>query len=217
MSETTDNPGAIVRPPLALLGVLIAGLILEWLRPLPFVPASVPRVWVGALLFAAGFALLVWAFRSFRAAGTLARGCRPADPGGPSCNLGNGTEAGNTPPWTFTVGPLGATLEVCGSTYDDAEAEARRRASDDQVFVSPFDDDHVIAGNGGLLAREVLAQLPDLEVVIAPVGGGGLAGGLGVELVPRGIECRVHGGRIGDLEGIGHAMSFTRRGASGKC
>jgi threonine dehydratase len=83
---------------------------------------------------------------------------------------------------------LGANLEVFGSTYDEAEAEARRRADDQQVFVSAFDDDHVIAGNGGLLAREVLAQLPDLEVVITPVGGGGLAGGLGVELVPRGIR-----------------------------
>jgi threonine dehydratase len=83
---------------------------------------------------------------------------------------------------------LGANLEVFGATYDEAEAEARRRAGDDLVFVSAFDDDHVIAGNGGLLAREVLAQLPDLEVVITPVGGGGLAGGLGVELVPRGIR-----------------------------
>jgi threonine dehydratase len=83
---------------------------------------------------------------------------------------------------------LGANLEVFGATYDEAEAEARRRAGDQLVFVSAYDDDHVIAGNGGLLAREVLAQLPDLEVVIAPVGGGGLAGGLGVELVPRGIR-----------------------------
>ncbi len=89
---------------------------------------------------------------------------------------------------------LGATLEVFGASYDEAEAEARRRAGqsegrpDGPVFVSPFDDDHVIAGNGGLLARELLAQLPDLEVAIAPVGGGGLIGGLGVELVPRGIR-----------------------------
>jgi threonine dehydratase len=100
---------------------------------------------------------------------------------------------------------LGATLEVVGASYDEAEEEARRRAGrpprsdqkteqkghpdgSDPVFVSPFDDDHVIAGNGGLLARELLAQLPDLEVVLAPVGGGGLAGGLGVELVPRGIR-----------------------------
>jgi threonine dehydratase len=88
---------------------------------------------------------------------------------------------------------LGATLDVHGSCYDEAEAEARRRAqaggdASAPVFVSAFDDDHVIAGNGGLLAREILAQLPDVEVVITPVGGGGLAGGLGVELVPRGIR-----------------------------
>ena len=56
------------------------------------------------------------------------------------------------------------------------------------MFVSAFDDDHVIAGNGGLLAREILAQLPDVEAVVVPVGGGGLAGGIGVEVVPRGIK-----------------------------
>jgi threonine dehydratase len=54
--------------------------------------------------------------------------------------------------------------------------------------VSAFDDDYVIAGNGGLLAREILAQLPDVETIITPVGGGGLAAGLGVEVVPRGIR-----------------------------
>jgi threonine dehydratase len=91
------------------------------------------------------------------------------------------------------IAALGARVEVAGSRYDEAEAEARRRAAEDPelVFVSPFDDDHVIAGNGGLLARELLAQLPDVNTVLAPVGGGGLAGGLGVELVPRGI--RLHG------------------------
>jgi threonine dehydratase len=91
------------------------------------------------------------------------------------------------------IAALGARVEVAGPSYDEAEAEARRRAAEDPglVFVSAFDDDHVIAGNGGLLAREMLAQLPDFEVVIAPVGGGGLASGLGVELVPRGV--RLHG------------------------
>ena len=56
------------------------------------------------------------------------------------------------------------------------------------MFVSAFDDDHVIAGNGGLLAREILAQLPDVQAIVVPVGGGGLAGGIGVEVVPRGIQ-----------------------------
>jgi threonine dehydratase len=88
------------------------------------------------------------------------------------------------------IGALGAIVEVAGATYDEAEAEARRRvaADPDLTFVSAFDDDHVIAGNGGLLAREMLAQLPDVEMVVVPVGGGGLAGGIGVEVVPRGIR-----------------------------
>jgi threonine dehydratase len=88
------------------------------------------------------------------------------------------------------IAALGAKVEVAGSTYDEAEAEARRRAaaSDEVVFVSAFDDDHVIAGNGGLLAREILAQLPDVQAIVVPVGGGGLAGGIGVEVVPRGIK-----------------------------
>jgi threonine dehydratase len=88
------------------------------------------------------------------------------------------------------IAALGARVEVGGATYDEAEAVARQRAAADPglVFVSAFDDDHVIAGNGGLLAREILAQLPDVQAIVVPVGGGGLAGGIGVEVVPRGIK-----------------------------
>lgn len=88
------------------------------------------------------------------------------------------------------IAALGAVVEVAGATYDEAEAEAKRRAAADPglLFVSAFDDDYVIAGNGGLLAREMLAQLPDVELMVVPVGGGGLAGGIGVEVVPRGIK-----------------------------
>lgn len=88
------------------------------------------------------------------------------------------------------IAALGARVEVAGRRYDEAEVEARRRAVADPAvtFVSAFDDDHVIAGNGGILAREILAQLPDVQILVTPVGGGGLAGGLGVEMVPRGIK-----------------------------
>jgi threonine dehydratase len=88
------------------------------------------------------------------------------------------------------IAAAGARVEVAGATYDEAEAEAKRRAAADPgaVFVSAFDDDHVIAGNGGLMAREILAQLPDVQSIVVPVGGGGLAGGIGVEVVPRGIK-----------------------------
>jgi threonine dehydratase len=88
------------------------------------------------------------------------------------------------------IAALGAGLEIVGASYDEAEAEARRRAGADPSlsFASAFDDDWVIAGNGGVLAREILAQLPDVDTVVTPVGGGGLAAGLGVEMVPRGIR-----------------------------
>jgi len=78
MSETRDNPGVIVHPPIALLIAFVAGLVFEWLWPLPFVPPTLPRTWIGVLLFAAGFALLIWAFVTFRKAGTNVQTSEPA-------------------------------------------------------------------------------------------------------------------------------------------
>lgn len=87
------------------------------------------------------------------------------------------------------IASLGANLIVTGADYDAAEAAARELARDRGArFVSPFDDDDVIEGNGGDLARELLAQAPDLACVLAPVGGGGLVGGLGRALEPRGVR-----------------------------
>ena len=88
------------------------------------------------------------------------------------------------------IAALGAQVEIAGPTFDTAEIEARRRATLDPglFFVSSFDDDHVIAGNGGHLAREILEQQPDVQTVMAPMGGGGLCGGLGAFLAPKGVS-----------------------------
>jgi len=87
------------------------------------------------------------------------------------------------------IAALGAILVIEGADYDEAEAIAKRRASEEGVvFVSPFDDDDVMAGNGGWLARELLAQMPALRRVVVPVGGGGLVGGLLAVLAPHGVE-----------------------------
>jgi threonine dehydratase len=84
---------------------------------------------------------------------------------------------------------LGAALSIEGADYDEAEAIAKARAERQGLpFVSPFDDDAVIAGNGGWLARELLAQRRSLRRVVVPVGGGGLVAGLLAELAPRGVE-----------------------------
>ncbi len=87
------------------------------------------------------------------------------------------------------IAAFGAPCEVVGATYEDAERAARAEAErTGAVFVSPFDDERVIDGNGRWLADEILAQRPDVATVVVPVGGGGLSGGLAERLGPRGVK-----------------------------
>ena len=68
---------------------------------------------------------------------------------------------------------------LVGDTFDDCLAEALRfTAENNMTFVPPFDNVHVIEGQG-TVGVEVLQDLPDTEVVIMPIGGGGLASGAG--------------------------------------
>ncbi len=63
--------------------------------------------------------------------------------------------------------------------YDETEAEARDAAEElGAVFVSPFDDPWVAAGNGATIGGEILEQLEKVDAIVAPVGGGGLVAGL---------------------------------------
>jgi threonine dehydratase len=74
----------------------------------------------------------------------------------------------------------GATIRFCSPTAAAREAEcARVQAETGAVLVHPFDDEHVIAGQG-TAALELLEDAPDLDAVIAPVGGGGLLSGTAI-------------------------------------
>ena len=77
MKEPKDSSNAIVRPPIAWALAFAAGLGLNWLDPLPWIPAAVPNVWIGAAVFAAAFALAIWAIVSFRRAGTRVETTEP--------------------------------------------------------------------------------------------------------------------------------------------
>jgi protein-S-isoprenylcysteine O-methyltransferase Ste14 len=70
MRQDPDTSNAAVRPPFAWLIALAAGIAANWLRPLPFVPASVRAAWIGVAIFALAFALGVWAIVTIRKAGT---------------------------------------------------------------------------------------------------------------------------------------------------
>lgn len=64
--------------------------------------------------------------------------------------------------------------------YDAAEVFARKLAAErSSIFVSPFDDPLIQAGGGGTIALEIVEAVPGVERVVVPVGGGGLAAGLG--------------------------------------
>jgi len=85
---------------------------------------------------------------------------------------------------------FGARVVLKGATLVDAQAEAERLAREEGlVFVHPYDDADVIAGQG-TIALEMLAAAPDLDVLVVPVGGGGLISGIAVaaKALKPGIE-----------------------------
>jgi len=86
---------------------------------------------------------------------------------------------------------LGAT--IIQTTYDECWRTVEAHASDRMKghFVHPFDDDDFISGNG-TAGLEIVEDLPDVDAVIAPVGGGGLLSGIGVAFHALRPEARVY-------------------------
>ena len=97
------------------------------------------------------------------------------------------------------VRAYGAEVVFSASTQEAREAKcAEIMAQTGATFVSPYDDDRIIAG-AGTAALELVEEVPDLDTVVAPVGGGGLLSGTGVAVTGR-IGARVYGAEpaVGD-------------------
>ncbi len=76
----------------------------------------------------------------------------------------------------------GADLRDTAPTYDDAETQAQAYAAAHQaVYLSPYNHPDVIAG-AGTTALEIIDALPDVDLVVVPLGGGGLASGMAIAL-----------------------------------
>lgn len=74
----------------------------------------------------------------------------------------------------------GARVILAGDFYDDAYEEARRLETEEGlVFIHPFDDPDVMAGQG-TIGLEILEELADVHTILVPVGGGGLISGIAV-------------------------------------
>jgi threonine dehydratase len=101
----------------------------------------------------------------------------------------------------------GGEVVLHGANYDEAYEEALRLSAQDHLaFVHAFNDDAVIAGQG-TLGLELLEQHPDLEVVVVPIGGGGLIGGIGCALKETNPRIQVIGVQPARLPSVKVALS----------
>ena len=85
--------------------------------------------------------------------------------------------------------PAGGALIECGPTLADREVAAQELEDAGFTPIHPSDDPHVIAGQG-TCGREMMEQVPDLDIILCPVGGGGLIAGtlLAVKSVNPGVR-----------------------------
>ena len=104
---------------------------------------------------------------------------------------------------------LGARVILHGEDFEEARAFSEELArKKGWILIPPYDDEQVIAGQG-TVALEMLNDFPDLEVLIVPVGGGGLISGIALaakELSPRirifGVQTKRFPSMVRALEGV---------------
>jgi threonine dehydratase len=88
---------------------------------------------------------------------------------------------------------FGAEIVLHGSGYDEAYEKALQlQASEGYTFIHAFDDPQVIAGQG-TIGLELLEQVPEMDVVVVPVGGGGLIAGIATAIKALRPEVRMIG------------------------
>lgn len=87
----------------------------------------------------------------------------------------------------------GAEICLVEGVYDDAYQKALKlRDEEGYTFIHPFDDPDVIAGQG-TIALELMEQMPDMDAVIVPIGGGGLISGVAYTIKSLNPDIKVYG------------------------
>lgn len=105
----------------------------------------------------------------------------------------------------------GATVVTCEPN------EASRRETCDRVlaetggvYIPPYDHPHIVAG-AGTAALELFQEVPELDAVVAPVGGGGLLSGTAVAVTGLAPECRVYGAEPAGADDAARSLAAGKR------
>ncbi|WP_280770291.1 threonine ammonia-lyase [Salipaludibacillus daqingensis] len=100
----------------------------------------------------------------------------------------------------------GATVELSGHSFDDALAEALIiKEQTEATFVHAFDDDAIIAGQG-TIGLEIIEQLPDVDAIVCPIGGGGLIAGLAKAIKETHPHVKVYGVQASSCNSMGQSI-----------
>jgi threonine dehydratase len=101
---------------------------------------------------------------------------------------------------------FGADVVLHGANYDEAYDEARRICTaENMTFIHAFNDSMVMAGQG-TIGLELLEQIPQLEAVVVPIGGGGLIGGIACAVKETRPDIRVIGVQTSRLPSMAEAL-----------
>lgn len=105
---------------------------------------------------------------------------------------------------------LGAEVILEGETYDEAyEAALKIARRSGKIFVHAFEDRDVIAGQG-TIGLELLEQIPDVDVVLGPVGGGGLMSGISIAMKELRPQARLVGCQASGAASMAHSLREGR-------
>ena len=110
---------------------------------------------------------------------------------------------------------FGAKVVLYGNAFDESVGETMRMAEEqDLTFIHPFDDDAVVAGQG-TLGLEMMEQQPDLDVIVVPIGGGGLIAGVATAVKGINPDIKVIGAQAENFDAV-LAMSEGREFVGGE-
>jgi threonine dehydratase len=100
----------------------------------------------------------------------------------------------------------GANVILTGSSFDDAFDSCMEKVRESNgTLVHPFDDEHIIAGQG-TIGLEIIDQLPDVDVVVIPVGGGGMISGISKALKTLKPTIRIVGVQAAKMASMKRAI-----------
>ncbi len=99
----------------------------------------------------------------------------------------------------------GAEVMLHGSDLSQALEQAKALAAQGDIFIHPYDDLEVVAGQG-TLGLEILEDLPEVDTVVLPVGGGGLAAGTALALKERQPQVQVFGVQAAQVPSLVKAL-----------